>query len=85
MTVEVMEKSEKFVQAAEGGVEKVTVPLEKQKERALTDEQARTISRLMVALEEKMSKPQDFEWGMENGERQTERKREITVTEGYME
>ena len=62
-----MEKSEKFVQAKEGGVEKVTVSLEKQKERTLTDEQARNISQLMIALEEKMGKPQDFEWGMENG------------------
>ena len=62
-----MEKSEKFVQAKEGGVEKVAVSLERQKERTLTDEQARNISRLMIALEEKMGKPQDFEWGMENG------------------
>ena len=65
--VEVVDKSEMFVQCDEGGVVKVKVDEEKVKEKALSDEIARDITQLMMKLEDKMGTPQDFEWGWEKG------------------
>ena len=57
-----------FVQCKEkGGLEKVKVQEGRVKHQALTNEQAVSIARLMMELEDKMKKPQDFEWGIENG------------------
>ena len=64
----VADKDEMFVQCKEeGGLEKVAVQDVMVKKQALTNEQAVTIARLMMELEDKMKKPQDFEWGIENG------------------
>lgn len=66
---EVLEKPEMFVQGEGegGGVRKVAVMEGRQKEAALSEEQAVAIARLMVALEERMGTPQDFEWAYEKG------------------
>ena len=37
------------------------------KSPALSDDQAVEIAKLLVELEEEMSKPQDFEWAIEKG------------------
>ena len=67
---EIADKNEQMIQNDEiGGLMKVAVvPQEKAKERALSDEQAQNIARLMIQLEAEMGKPQDFEWGIENGQ-----------------
>ena len=67
VTVEVMEKEEKFIQASDGGLIKVKVEESLLKERALTDQEAQEIAALMIQLENKMGKPQDFEWAIEKG------------------
>ncbi len=66
---EVIDKAEMFIQSEGegGGVKKVPVAQERRKEPALTEEQAATIGRLMIELEEQLGKPQDFEWGYEKG------------------
>ena len=64
---EVLEKTEMFVQGEGGGVRKVAVMDGRQKEAALSEEQAVAIARLMVALEDRMGTPQDFEWAYEKG------------------
>ena len=43
------------------------VPEEDQKSSTLTDDQAHMIAKLLIDLEEKNGKPQDFEWGFEDG------------------
>lgn len=65
--VEVVDKEEMFVQSEEGGLKRVKVSEERQKARVLTDEQATCISEVITELEKKMGKPQDFEWGIEDG------------------
>lgn len=40
---------------------------EDQKSSSLTDDEAHTIAKLMIDLEERNGKPQDFEWAFENG------------------
>ena len=67
VTSEMADKTEKFVQSEEGGVVKVKVQEELVKSPALSDAQAVEIARLLIKLEEEMIKPQDFEWGIENG------------------
>lgn len=67
VTSELAEKPRKFVQHAEGGVTCAEVGEGDQKRAALSDEEAVTIARLLVSLEEEFGKPQDFEWGMEGG------------------
>lgn len=69
VTAEVLEKPEMFVQADEegGGVKKVAVVKGTEKEAALSEDQVIAIGRLMVDLEDKMGKPQDFEWAYEKG------------------
>ena len=51
----------------EGGVRKVPVEEEKVKQPALNDSAAVEIAKLLVSLEEWFGKPQDFEWGIEEG------------------
>ena len=68
VTVEVLEKPEMFIQAEEGGVRKVPVEEGRQKQAALTEEQAAAIGKLITALEDKLGHPQDFEWAYENSE-----------------
>lgn len=67
MTSELADKPEMFVQCEDGGVRREGVEEGRQKSAALTDEQAATIGRLLVNLEEAFGTPQDFEWGIENG------------------
>ena len=67
VTSEMADKSEKFVQNNEGGVMKVKVEEELVKSPALSSDQAVEIARLLIALEEEMTKPQDFEWAIEKG------------------
>ena len=69
MTTEVLDKPEMFVQAEEegGGVKKVVVAEGREKEAALSEDQVVAIARLMVDLEDKMGRPQDFEWAYEKG------------------
>ena len=57
-----------FVRSEGGGVRREEVEEEKGKSAALTDEQAGEIARVLVRLEEAMGRPQDFEWGIEEGE-----------------
>lgn len=40
---------------------------EDQKLSSLTDDQAHLIAKLLIDLEERIGKPQDFEWAFENG------------------
>ena len=54
-----------MVQAEEGGVVKVKVADGYQKQPAISDEMAQEIARLLIALEETLGKPQDFEWAVE--------------------
>jgi pyruvate,water dikinase len=69
VTLTLADKVEMMVQDKDGGgVIKVGVNPERVKERALTDDEARKIARLMINLELKMEKPQDFEWAIENGQ-----------------
>ena len=56
-----------MVQAEEGGVVKVKVADGYQKQPAISDEMAQNIAQMLIALEEKLGKPQDFEWGVEGG------------------
>ena len=67
VVVEVAKKEEMFVQCKSGGLEKVKVADSSVDERALTSEQAVTIAQLMMELEQKMKRPQDFEWGIQDG------------------
>lgn len=69
MTSELADKPEKFVQCAEGGVQKVGVAEAERKNPTLGREEAVAIAKLLVRLEEEMGTPQDFEWAMEGGER----------------
>ena len=66
---ELAEKPEMLVRSEEegGGVRKECVEEGRVKEAALSDGAAVEIARLLVALEERFGKPQDFEWGMEGG------------------
>ena len=50
-----------------GGVEKVPVTLDKQREAVLTTDQVTRIGRLVKDLEERLGTPQDFEWAYEGG------------------
>ena len=43
------------------------MPETDQKASCLTDDQAQMIAKLLVDLEEKNGKPQDFEWAFEDG------------------
>ena len=52
-----------------GGVRKVKVEEERVKEPALSDKAAVEIAKLLIALENGFGKPQDFEWGIEEGKR----------------
>ena len=64
------EKSEMMVRGEEGeggGVRKVDVEEGRVKEPALSDAAAVEIAKLLISLEEGFGKPQDFEWGMEDG------------------
>ena len=66
--MEPAEKTDMFIQCAEGGLTKVKIEEEEViKGRCLTDQQAQTIAQLMIKLEKKMDAPQDFEWGIEKG------------------
>ena len=67
MTSEMAEKTEKFIQSEEGGVTKVKVQEDLVKSPALSDDQAVEIAKLLIELEEEMTKPQDFEWAIEKG------------------
>ena len=40
---------------------------EDQKSSSLTDDEAHMIAKLMIDLEERNGKPQDFEWAFEDG------------------
>lgn len=40
---------------------------EDQKSSSLTDDEAHMIAKLLIDLEERNGKPQDFEWAFENG------------------
>ena len=66
------EKSEMMVRGEEGGgggggVRTVNVEEGKVKEPSLSDAAAVEIAKLLISLEEGFGKPQDFEWGMEDG------------------
>jgi phosphoenolpyruvate synthase/pyruvate phosphate dikinase len=61
------DKTEKFIQSEEGGVTKVKVQEDLVKNPTLSDDQAVEIAKLLMELEEEMTKPQDFEWGIEKG------------------
>ena len=61
------DKTEKFIQSEEGGVVKVKVQEDFIKSPALSDDQALEIAKLLMELEEEMTKPQDFEWAIEKG------------------
>ncbi len=67
VTSELADKPEKFVQCAEGGVQKVEVAEAERKNPSLTEGEAVAIVKLLVRLEEEMGRPQDFEWAMEAG------------------
>ena len=67
VTSELADKPEMFVQCESGGVRREGVDEGRRKSAALTDEQAVTVARLLVELEEALGTPQDFEWGIENG------------------
>jgi phosphoenolpyruvate synthase/pyruvate phosphate dikinase len=60
------DKTEKFIQNEEGRVMKVKVQEDLVKSPTLSDDQAVEIAKLLMELEE-MTKPQDFEWGIEKG------------------
>ena len=68
VTSELADKSEKFVQCEEeGGVKKVSVEAGQRGVASLTQEQAVSVARLLVGMEGKFGRPQDFEWAMEAG------------------
>ena len=48
-------------------IPQISVPEEEQKSSTLTDDQARMIAKLLIDLEERNGKPQDFEWAFEDG------------------
>ena len=65
---ELAEKTEMMVRGEGGeGVRKVMVEEEKVKEPALSDAVAVEIAKLLISVEKGFGKPQDFEWGMEEG------------------
>ncbi|CAI8037287.1 Prodigiosin synthesizing transferase PigC [Geodia barretti] len=67
---EMAEKSEMMVRGEEGeggGVRTVDVEEGRVKEPSLSDAAAVEIAKLLISLEEGFGKPQDFEWGMEDG------------------
>lgn len=68
VTSELADKPNMFVQCEGGGVRSEAVEEAKQKLTTLTDDQAIEIGRLLVDLEEAFGTPQDFEWGIENGD-----------------
>ena len=61
------DKTEKFIQSKEDGVTKVKVQEDLVKSPTLSDDQAVKIAKLLMELEEEMTKPQDFEWAIEKG------------------
>ena len=42
---------------------------ERRKVRVLSDDHAKRIAEMLLVLEDEMGRPQDVEWGMENGKR----------------
>ena len=48
-------------------IPQISVAEEEQKSPTLTDDQARMITKLLIDLEERNGKPQDFEWAFEAG------------------
>ena len=65
---ELADKTLRLVQCEGGGVRREEVEEGRVKAPALSDEQAVAIATLLVSLETQLGKPQDFEWGIENGE-----------------
>eukprot|EP01137_Pigoraptor_chileana_P023651 Opistho-2@90297 len=66
VTKELVDKPHAMLRAPDGGLIKADVAVEKQKVPAISDEHAVQIAKLMVQLEERMGRPQDFEWGIED-------------------
>ena len=73
MEKELTDKTEKLVRGEGeeggdgGGVRSVKVEEERVREAALSDDAVVEIAKLLVSLEEGFGKPQDFEWGIEEG------------------
>ncbi len=55
-------KDKKLVYAKKGGLKEVGVSGEKEREFSLTDEEALTLARWGMAIEERYGRPQDVEW-----------------------
>ncbi len=75
---EILEKSESFRQAPEGGLHVVKVTAEHAKVSSLTDQQVVEVAKLALLLEEKLGAPQDLEWAFEAGKLYCVQTRAIT-------
>ena len=64
---ELAEKTERLVQCEGGGVKSEEVTGERVKKATLSDAAAVQIAKVLLVLEERFGKPQDFEWAMEEG------------------
>lgn len=64
---ELVEKTEAFRQAAEGGIIKVSVEAALQKTASLSDAQVSEVAELTIHLENQIGSPQDCEWAFEGG------------------
>ena len=62
----IVSKTAQFVHSENGGLKKITVKESMRNVSSLSEEKLRELSRTVIELENKMEKPQDCEWGIEN-------------------
>ena len=62
----IVNKDEAYRQAEEGGVVLEPVAVDLQEQPALTEEQARTIAKTLITLEDSLGAPQDCEWAYDS-------------------
>jgi pyruvate,water dikinase len=75
---EILEKTEAFRQAPEGGVKPAKLSDQDQKRASLSDDEVREVAKLAMELEAKLGAPQDCEWAFEKGKLYCVQTRPIT-------
>lgn len=76
--VNVSEQNMMIVREA-NGIKEVSVAAKKKAEQKLTNEQIKEISKICIQIEKHYKKPQDIEWGLENGKFYILQSRPITT------
>ncbi len=76
---EIAEKEEIFVKTATEGIQNVTVEERMKGSAAISDAQAIEVTEQVIALENQLGHPQDFEWAYESGELYALQTRPVTT------